>query len=134
MDYQLIKPIHDGYSAIEQVLTNRGIKFEDIDHYLNPSEVDNLSPLLLKNIESAAKMIFNQLSRDNFHIHVQVDKNKSLSTINPLNCGKPLRALTTKLLQGYNSGEVSDQGKVKSLRIGQPGASKPLEQRDVQRL
>mgnify|MGYP004681740357 CR=1 FL=1 len=80
------------------MLTNRGIKFEDIDHYLNPSEVDNLSPLLLKNIESAAKMIFNQLSRDNFHIHVQVDKNKSLSTINPLNCGKPLRALTTKLL------------------------------------
>lgn len=57
MDYQLIKPIHDGYSAIEQVLTNRGIKFEDIDHYLNVSESDNLSPLLLKNIESAAKMI-----------------------------------------------------------------------------
>ena len=73
MDYQLIKPIHDGYSAIEQVLTNRGIKFEDIDHYLNMSESDNLSPLLLKNIESAAKLIFNQFSKDNFHIHVQVD-------------------------------------------------------------
>lgn len=73
MDYQLIKSIHDGYSAIEQVLTNRGIKFEDIDHYLNVSESDNLSPLLLKNIESAAKMIFNQLSKDSFHIHVQVD-------------------------------------------------------------
>lgn len=73
MDYQLIKPIHDGYSAIEQVLTNRGIKFEDIDHYLNVSESDNLSPLLLKNIESAAKLIFNQLSKDDFHIHVQVD-------------------------------------------------------------
>ena len=73
MDYQLIKPIHDGYSAIEQVLTNRGIKFEDIDHYLNVSESDNLSPLLLKNIESAAKMIFNQLSKDSFHIYVQVD-------------------------------------------------------------
>lgn len=73
MDYQLIKPIHDGYSAIEQVLTNRGIKFEDIDHYLNVSESDNLSPLLLKNIESAAKLIFNQLNRDDFHIHIQVD-------------------------------------------------------------
>ena len=73
MDYQLIKPIHDGYSAIEQVLTNRGIKFEDIDHYLNVSESDNLSPLLLKNIESAAKLIFNQLNKDDFHIHVQVD-------------------------------------------------------------
>jgi len=54
-------------------LTNRGIKFEDIDHYLNVSESDNLSPLLLKNIESAAKLIFNQLSKDDFHIHVQVD-------------------------------------------------------------
>lgn len=32
------------------------------------------------------------------------------------------------------SGEVSDQGMVKSLRIGQPDASKPLEQRNVQRL
>lgn len=73
MDYQLIKPIHDGYSAIEQVLTNRGIKFEDIDHYLNVSESDNLSPLLFKNIESAAKLIFNQLNKDDFHIHVQVD-------------------------------------------------------------
>lgn len=73
MDYQLIKPIHDGYSAIEQVLTNRGIKFEDINHYLNVSKSDNLSPLLLKNIEGAAKLIFNQFSKNDFHIHVQVD-------------------------------------------------------------
>lgn len=73
MDYQLIKPIQENYSAIEQVLTNRGIKFEDIPHYLNVTEEDNLSPLLLDNIEQAAKMLFNQLHRDGFHIHVQVD-------------------------------------------------------------
>lgn len=73
MDYQLIKPIQENYSAIEQVLTNRGIKFEDIAHYLNVTEEDNLSPLLLDNIEQAAKMLFNQLHRDGFHIHVQVD-------------------------------------------------------------
>lgn len=73
MDYQLIKPIQESYSAIEQVLTNRGIKFEDIAHYLNVTEEDNLSPLLLDNIEQAAKMLFNQLHKDGFHIHVQVD-------------------------------------------------------------
>ena len=73
MDYQLIKPIQENYSAIEQVLTNRGIKFEDIAHYLNVTEEDNLSPLLLDNVEQAAKMLFNQLHRDGFHIHVQVD-------------------------------------------------------------
>lgn len=73
MDYQLIKPIQENYSAIEQVLTNRGIKFEDIPHYLNVTEEDNLSPLLLDNIEQAAKILFNQLHRDGFHIHVQVD-------------------------------------------------------------
>lgn len=37
------------------------------------SKSDNLSPLLLKNIESAAKLIFNQFSKNDFHIHVQVD-------------------------------------------------------------
>lgn len=73
MDYQLIKPIQENYSAIEQVLTNRGIKFEDIAHYLNVTEEDNLSPLLLDNIEQAAKMLFNQLHKDGFHIHIQVD-------------------------------------------------------------
>lgn len=73
MDYQLIKPIQANYSAIEQVLTNRGIKFEDIAHYLNVTEEDNLSPLLLDNIEQAAKMLFSQLHKDGFHIHVQVD-------------------------------------------------------------
>lgn len=73
MDYQLIKPIQENYSAIEQVLTNRGIKFEDIAHYLNVTEEDNLSPLLLDNIEQAAKILFNQLHKDGFHIHVQVD-------------------------------------------------------------
>ena len=40
------------------------------------------------------------------------------STLNRLNCGNALRALTTKFIQGYMDGEVSDQGMVISLRIG----------------
>lgn len=53
LEYSLIAPINEQYSALEQVLTNRGIKYEDISHYLNVSEKDNLSPLLLNNIERA---------------------------------------------------------------------------------
>ena len=34
MKYQLIKEINPNYSAIEQVLTNRGIPYSEIKHYL----------------------------------------------------------------------------------------------------
>ena len=74
MEYELISPVNENYSAIEQVLTNRGIAYKDIEHYLNWVDSDNLDPLLFKNIESAAKLLFNQLSRDDFHAHVVVDK------------------------------------------------------------
>lgn len=51
-----------------------------------------------------------------------------------LNCGKTLRDSTTKLLQGCNNGEVSDQGMVKSLNIGQPDATKTVEHSKAHRL
>ena len=54
MNYELIKPMNPSYTMVQQILTNRGIKVEDIDHYLNVSEKDNLSPLLLDNIKEAA--------------------------------------------------------------------------------
>ena len=47
MKYQLIKPVNLKYSAIEQILTNRGIKHEDIKHYLNTTDNDIYSPLEL---------------------------------------------------------------------------------------
>ena len=53
MEYTLINPINPEYSALEQVLTNRGIAYENIEHYLNLSEKDNLPCSLLKNIENA---------------------------------------------------------------------------------
>ena len=40
MKYSLIKPINPNYNAIEQILTNRGIKQEDIEHYLNTTNAD----------------------------------------------------------------------------------------------
>lgn len=44
MRYQLIKPMNPKYSAIEQILTNRGILFEDVYHYLNSTDADISNP------------------------------------------------------------------------------------------
>ena len=38
MKYKLIKPINENYSTIEQILTNRNIKHEDIKQYLNTTD------------------------------------------------------------------------------------------------
>lgn len=46
MKYQLIKEVNKDYTALEQVLTNRGIRREDIPHYINTTDDDINSPLL----------------------------------------------------------------------------------------
>ena len=40
MKYKLIAPVNPSYSAIEQVLTNRGIPYNEINHYLNTTDED----------------------------------------------------------------------------------------------
>lgn len=40
MKYQLIKPINQNYSIIEQILTNRGISLNEISHYINTTDND----------------------------------------------------------------------------------------------
>lgn len=40
MKYQLINPINPSYSALEQVLTNRGIARPEIQHWLNTTDAD----------------------------------------------------------------------------------------------
>lgn len=44
MKYQLIKDTNSNYSTIEQILTNRGIAFNMIDHYLHTTDEDINSP------------------------------------------------------------------------------------------
>lgn len=44
MRYKLINPINPTYTATQQILTNRGIKFEDIPHYLHTTDADINSP------------------------------------------------------------------------------------------
>ena len=44
MKYKLINEINNDYDVIEQILTNRGIKFSDIGHYLNTTDEDINEP------------------------------------------------------------------------------------------
>ena len=56
MKYKLIKPINQNYSTIEQILTNRGIQFNEIHHYLNTADSDINPPQALgkQNLQRAA--------------------------------------------------------------------------------
>ena len=44
MKYKLIKPINENYSAIEQILTNRNIPYNDLQDYLNTTDEDISCP------------------------------------------------------------------------------------------
>ena len=57
---------------IEQVLTNRGIKQGDVEHYLNTTSDDILDPTLLAGIDSAAKVLVKYIGND-LPAMVQVD-------------------------------------------------------------
>lgn len=59
MKYQLINPINLNYSAIEQILTNRGVRYEDIFHYINTTDNDINSFTLLREdkIRTGAKKL-----------------------------------------------------------------------------
>ncbi len=73
MKYTLINPMDSNLSPIEQILVNRGIKREDIPHYLSPTEKDNLSCLLLNNIDRGIEMLFRHLNNKNDSIVCIVD-------------------------------------------------------------
>lgn len=47
MKFKLVDSINSNYSALEQILTNRGIKYEDLYHYINTTDDDINSFLLL---------------------------------------------------------------------------------------
>lgn len=74
MKYQLINPINPNYSALEQVLTNRGIKYENILHYVNTTDEDINSFLLLgeKKLKQAVIWILEAV-KENKDIIIVVD-------------------------------------------------------------
>ena len=57
MKYQLIKPINENYSAIEQILTNRNIPYNKLYHYLNTTDEDINSYMLLGEVNLYAAAI-----------------------------------------------------------------------------
>lgn len=91
MEYQLITPRipRADLSAVERVLTNRGIALENIDHYLHTTDDDILDPMLLDNVEQGAKMLIKHISA-NDKVFLQVDSDydgfsSSAALINYLN-------------------------------------------------
>jgi hypothetical protein len=57
MEYQLIAPRipqSRELSAVEQVLLNRGIAPENVEHYLHTTDADILAPSLIMNMREGA--------------------------------------------------------------------------------
>ena len=74
MEYELIKPINQNFSAIEQVLTNRGIEIDEINHFLNTSDKDILDPSTIDRIEDGLKILVKHISNaDNVLLQVDSD-------------------------------------------------------------
>ena len=93
MDYQLITssiPQTIELTAVERVLTNRGISRNEINHYLNTTDNDILEPTLISNIEEGAKMLIKHISQ-NDKVLIQIDSDcdgytSAAVLINYLNC------------------------------------------------
>lgn len=93
MKYQLITPVvplNKELTAVEQVLANRGIVPEHIQHYINTTDEDILSPLLIANMREGAQMLIKHISQ-NDKVLVQIDSDcdgytSAATLINYLNC------------------------------------------------
>lgn len=74
MEYKLIESEYDidDLTLTQRILTNRGIKLEDIDHYLHTDDNDILDPLLLDNMETGAKMLVKAI-KDEAKVMIIVD-------------------------------------------------------------
>lgn len=93
MDYQLRTPtipLSVELTAVERVLSNRGIKPQDIKHYLNTTNDDILNPNLIANMDAGVKMLISHIA-NNERIMIQVDSDcdgftSAATLINYLNC------------------------------------------------
>lgn len=77
-------------TAIERVLTNRGIPLNEVEHYLNTTDDDIIDPLKLNNVHEGAIMLIKHIERrDNVLIQIDSDCDGYTSAavlINYLNC------------------------------------------------
>lgn len=67
MKYKLIKPINQNYSPVEQILTNRGIPFNEISHYINTTDNDINPPEALgeDKLKAATALLIKTIQSDN---------------------------------------------------------------------
>ena len=75
MEYQLITPripLGRLLTAVEQVLANRGIAPENVEHYLNTTDEDILNPMLIMNIEEGVKVLIKHIAQGD-KVLVQID-------------------------------------------------------------
>ena len=92
MEYQLIAPRipHKNLTAVERVLTNRGIALAEIEHYLHTTDDDILDPKLITNIKNGVEMLIKHIAQ-NHDILVQIDSDcdgftSAATLLNYLNC------------------------------------------------
>ena len=116
MEYQLIEPrIPQSVklSAVERVLTNRGIALAEIKHFLNTTDDDILPPSMIKNMERGVKMLISHISQEH-DIMVQVDSDadgmtSSAALLNYLNILFPAfvqNHITYRLHEGKQHGII----------------------------
>ena len=72
MEYRLRAPEFPIYTSVEQVLVNRGIPYDQINHYLNTTDNDILDPRLIPHLDEGAKMLIKHISQ-NDKVLIQVD-------------------------------------------------------------
>lgn len=72
MEYRLRAPEFPMYTPVEQVLVNRGIPYDQINHYLNTTDNDILDPRLIPHLDEGAKMLIKHISQ-NDKVLIQVD-------------------------------------------------------------
>ena len=64
MEYRLRAPEFPIYTPVEQVLVNRGIPYDQINHYLNTTDNDILDPRLIPHLDEGAKMLIKHISKN----------------------------------------------------------------------
>ena len=93
MEYQLIAPripLERELTAVEQVLANRGIAPENVEHYLHTTDKDILPSSLIRGIKEGAQMLVKHIAQ-NDKVLVQIDSDcdgytSAATFINYLNC------------------------------------------------
>ena len=93
MEYQLIAPgipLRQELTAVEQVLAHRGIKPDDVEHYLNTTDKDIYSPELIDQVDSGVRMLIKHVAQ-NDKVLIQIDSDcdgytSAAALINYLNC------------------------------------------------